>query len=819
MVADATGAGNTTIKIKYKAGGIDFNKVMSSPKQNAVVSDIPLPTDGSDVEIQFECGIGSWGDGEAKDTITVKVTTPTPTLENLSVRYTSEKTDDSKELIKYSKTQADYTITAKQTDNNVTIKPEITEGQEMTVTLKGGNSAADSPLTANGDGAYEAAPDQPGGYSKTVEIKVKFKDKENVYNVTIAAPKSNNPVGYNLTNLKVSYIPNVETGNELTDAKAFTSTNHKYTLSPNVGDSNVGANIYFAAESEQGSTITATYTGLEGTIPGSGFTSISGNVAMPDDITGQRTLKFKVARADGNNAEWSVAINPPSDITSWTGTVTYPAGYNIQPGLVLKDENGNFQSGLLIPSTGSPASFTMEAPNNYEPVTALVQFTNGEGRRMQSIPLPVSVTGSTAAITIDNIDKLTYIIDSANSFYSTLNDAANRTVNYSLMNDINLNDFTDAGGNPKAWRGPSGYQGHFYGNGYTIKNLVLSVASGECGLFGSLGNGAVIEDFILEVSTANSIKNGNVGSLYFGGVLGMINTSPIDMSITAKKIKVQGSLEFNNHNGTHIVIGGFFGGVNTINKSVNVTIENCASELDIKLNGANGEPLPQTTTFGGFMGIARGTVTIKNSYSKGNIDITQNIDKYSSAGAFLGSLGGIEGSGGTHTVVIENCYAQGNVINKSTRAVWSTGRELSAGGFVGGVRTGANLTIHNSIALTEKVLTIAGAGADTTLVKNGRILGGLNNSGGSSGGFWVTQSYSNVLARSGMITGTAEPGTANTTPGSATTIEGKAVDPSNFTNAAFWTNAAQADGSGGLGWSAAIWDFSTVPALGRPVLK
>jgi hypothetical protein len=825
LVADATGAGNTTIKIKYKAGGIDFNKIMPSPKQNAVVSDIPLPTDGGDVEIQFECGIGSW-DGEAKDTITVKVTTPTPILDGLSVRYTSEKTDDTKELIKYTKAQADYTITARQTDNKVTIKPIPVEGQEIKVTLKSSKpGVAETELPA-ADGAYEAEPDVPNGYQRSVNIEVNYsgKEKKNVYSVTLVPPASADPVGYTLTSLKVSYILDVDTGNQLTGTKAFTSSTRKYTLSPSIGDPSVGANIYFAAESEPGSTITATYTGLEGTMPGSGTASISGNVAMPD--TEQRTLKFKVARDDGQSAEWSVTINPPSDITGWTGTVNYLTGYTIQPGLVLINESRNFQSGLLVPGASSPAIFTMEAPNTYEPKTALVQFTDGGGFRMQSVPinstngLTVDTVAKTITINIDTRDKLTYIIDSANSFFTTLNDQSNRAVSYSLSNDIDLNDYS--GG---AWTGPAGYSGHFYGNGYTIKNLVLAQTSGAVGLFKTLGDGAIIENFTLLVSTANTIRTGNVSNLYFGGVIGDLPAIWTEnFSMTVKNIKVKGSLEFNNHNGTYLNIGGFFGGMEYGNYTI--TLENCSSELDITLRNAS-LVTANTTSFGGFIGTARssytggtaGQVTFKNCYSTGNIDVTQNIDKHNRAGAFIGGIGGVEGATVTHTVIFENCYASGNVINKSSRGTWTNGRELSAGGFIGGIRTGANITIRNSIALSEKVLTIAGPGANMDLVKNGRILGGLNNSGGGSGGFFGTQTYSNVLVRSGMITGTAEPGTANTTPGSATTIEGKAVDPSNFTNSTFWTNAAQADGSGGLGWSEAIWDFSTVPALGRPVLK
>ncbi|MDR0551217.1 MAG: hypothetical protein LBG72_04270, partial [Spirochaetaceae bacterium] len=817
LSVDAEGAGSATIKLKYKSGGNEKylypNGETSTPIRTVTVGNIPLPTDDYDTEIVLECGNGSWN-GEPSKTITIKVMTPTPTLESLSVRYTSEKSDDSKELIKYTKGQTDYTLTAKQTDNKVTIKPVPVEGQEIKVMLKSskpGEAEAELPAV---DGAYDAEPGEAGGYNKSVNIEVKYsgKEKKNVYSVTLVPPTSSNPVGYTLTDLKVSYAPaSADSGNLLVGNKAFDSSIRKYTLSPNTVDGPF-TDVNFTAASEPNSKITVTYTDIAGmNYTGEGTTSVSGHASIPTLEGESRTLKFKVARDDGQNAEWSVTINAPSDVQTWSGTITYAGSenYSVQ-GLVVKDANRNFQAGILTPgSNAKQADFQIEAPDAFTPKTFFVQLLDNQGRAMQTVPLEPSVGAAINPININIPDKskLTYIVSSANNFYTLFNDSANKEVSYSLFNDIDLNDYT-VNGVKAPWSGPAGYQGHFYGNGYTIKNLEITSNSTFVGLFRNLGAGAVLEDFHLVVTSASNVTVSN--NLFFGGVLGTAETTG---TTVIRKVKVTGDLNIN-----QVTTSGWLlvGGIVAEVRASQITIENCLSELNININSPvlNNTNIREFIGIGSFVGkLGNGpgsTTTIKNCAATGNVSITFNGNKPIFAGGFVGII-----HRGT-SAIIENCYATGTVtaINPAPLIdakynVSGAHGTFAAGGFVGFIHP-ANVqapVIKNCAALGAKAVAVhANAAIDPAEYGAGRFCG-LDKR---------TSVFTNNFARRDMRTGDTLDGTANTSNGDANTKEGAAKDFDDFKQLATWTNPPS---SGGLGWSADIWDFSTVPTQGSPVLK
>lgn len=854
LIAGATGVGTTTIKIKQKSGGNPgYNYPQGeTPKQTVTVSGIPLPTDENDTEIVFECGVGSWnGDSDAANTFTVILTTPTPMLENLIVRNTSEKDDASKDLIKYSKGQNDYTITAA---NKITIKPVFGLDQELTVTLKDSKDASETPLAAAD--SYDVDPDQAGGFNKSVSIKVKYKEKENTYNVTLVPPISNEPVGYRLQTLTISYT--ADSANKLAD---FDPKIRKYTLSPKIMESLL-PNLTFTATSEGNSKISVTYTGPGSgiVVTGDGTNSVSGSAPMPD-TNGQRILKFKVARSDGNSAEWSVTINEPGDFEDWTGTINYTGtgNYTIQPGLVLIQQR-SFQGGTLdIPnSTAVSAPFTMEAPSAFSPQIALVQFTDGEGRRMQSVPIErgdgLTVTGHTITINIDSPNKLTYIIDSANGFYETLNNVRNKDLNYSLINDIDLDEYK-VNGVKAPWEGPVGYSGHFYGNGYTVRNLILSQTSGSVGLFKSLGANATVENFTVEVTTSDAIKNSTpLKGITFGGVIAGLQAAPL----TIRNITVNGTLEFYAYAGTGtgvaaINAGGVIGSM-AVSLHQPVLIENCVSNLSIKIKSVQGGNV-FTSGIGGLIGQAHGeATTIRNSYSTGNIEVTSNQDAIFLVGGFIGSIGSmnlpIQGVG-PWNITIENSYSAGDIIcDYRGRTGWQSRTYPNVGGFMGGVRMVTNLTVKNCAAIGNKIVVIADApwtgvvstddpvgylNGETTgrgkignpYITIGRIYGGVNAvyqcriEGDSE--------FTNNIAKLGMSTGTTPSGTPNNTAGSLVEVSGKTphspgLDGYGIAADAFfvettWTNPVNTATFSGLGWSSDVWDFSTVPTLGRPMLK
>ncbi|MDR0551049.1 MAG: hypothetical protein LBG72_03405 [Spirochaetaceae bacterium] len=791
LVADATGSGNTTIKIKYKAGGNSaFLEAMPSPKKNAVISEIPLPTSGNDTEIQFECGIGSWN-GTPNDTITVKVVTPTPTLKNLSVRYTTEISDDSKELVKYTKGQNDYTVSAKKasagtTDNKVTIKPVPEEGQEIKVTLKDSKpGAADKELPAAE--TYEVEPGEPGGYNKSVSIEVKYDGKSNIYSITFAPPMSADPVGFRLNSLEIRYAAGGD--NKLN----FATATHKYTLSPNtLTDGNV-KQIYFTAASEPGSKITVTYTAAaEITYTGEGTSSVSGQANVPAAGGESRTLKFKAARDDGQNAEWSVTINAPSDVQTWKGTITYAGSENFSvQGLVVKDNSRNFQAGILTHgSDAKRADFQIEAPNTYTPKTFLVQLFDDQGRAMQSVPLEPSVSGAATPISINIPDKskLTYIVSSANNFYDLLNDSANREVSYSLFNDIDLNDYT-VNGVKALWNGPSGYSGHFYGNGYTIRGLDLIKTAGDTALFANLGDGAEIQDFTVEVRTPGVLNV--TGASQFGGVVGYVNGKANLTNITVK-----GNLTYASVPGTASMGVSTFVG-QTRDDAV-LVIERCASEADIVMQ--NLPAGSQGILVGVFVGWTGGDVTIRKSYSLGKVSLNAGSarDLYAS-----GIIGQIRNYTMTSTrpikITIEECYSAGDML-----AISTTNRAY-AGGFVATTAFAANpktITVKNSAALSTKI--VARGGTDKGAH---RIFGGNTNTANPP----ATCVFTNNIGRKNLVLGNDINAAPADVAGALDSIEGLGKTFDEIKRKSTWTNPPA---SGGLGWSEADWDFDGLTKTG-----
>ncbi len=126
------------------------------------------------------------------------------------------------------------------------------------------------------------------------------------------------------------------------------------------------------------------------------------------------------------------------------------------------------------------------------------------------------------------LDGVWYTVDSAEK----LRDAAFSNAHIILSSDI---DFTDS-----YW--PNGYTtrtfyGGIYGNGYSIKNVTIEQSSSSdinFGLFGQIGEGAVIENVAFDNITVN-IKNGTTKSnAQFGIIAGSISDAAQISNVTLK---------------------------------------------------------------------------------------------------------------------------------------------------------------------------------------------------------------------------------------------------------------------------------------------
>ncbi|MBR1902406.1 MAG: hypothetical protein IJ826_05475 [Bacteroidaceae bacterium] len=244
------------------------------------------------------------------------------------------------------------------------------------------------------------------------------------------------------------------------------------------------------------------------------------------------------------------------------------------------------------------------------------------------------------------------------------------TANAILTADIDFADLMPEGANPEEteinwvpigdWgntRGvnSAGYQGHFDGQGHTIKNLNTTAKQNFFGLFGVISSNSIIENFTLygtyntnyghcggvaayardinptirNVHSFVNINNTCAGARV-GGILGGAYIDNINYKLTIENCSYSGILDGNDAGG-----GGNYGGIvgYVNNNSSNVVdITNCLFDGEVVNKNAN----PGGCTFGGIVGYNNGgRATICNCLSVGLVSAAEN--KF---GQFFGALNG-----------------------------------------------------------------------------------------------------------------------------------------------------------------------------------
>jgi len=200
------------------------------------------------------------------------------------------------------------------------------------------------------------------------------------------------------------------------------------------------------------------------------------------------------------------------------------------------------------------------------------------------------------------------------------------------------------GGNPG---GIHAFSGNFYGNGHTIRNLVLPGGSTHyIGLFGYIED-ALIQDLQVELGTTTITVTNSTGQLI--GIIAGIHKNSVIRNCGVYSSSV---LVINGASGRSVEFGGISCGAKEGN--VSSIIENCYVSMNI------------TATYGGthlcIGGISfSGIGTIKNCYYIGNIK---------GNGVFT-DLHGIDSYDGSGT--IQGSYSAGTIINNATSPGGSSG--------------------------------------------------------------------------------------------------------------------------------------------------
>ena len=271
------------------------------------------------------------------------------------------------------------------------------------------------------------------------------------------------------------------------------------------------------------------------------------------------------------------------------------------------------------------------------------------------------------------------------------------TANAILTADIDFADLMPEGADPDetevAWtpigdwgatRGTSsaGYQGHFDGQGHTIKNLNATSKQNYFGLFGVISTDCLIENFdiygtynttyqyagsvaayarddrptIRNIHSFVNINNSSAGGRQ-GGILGGVLTTTYRTTI--ENCTYSGTLDGNDAGGSGNY-GGIIGYVNNNGNTV-ADITNCLFDGEV----VNKNSAPGGCTFGGFVGYSNGgVVTIKNGLSIGHVESAVY-------GQFFGAVKSTKSS-------LPNSYYMGEPINGSASTVTLTATETTS---------------------------------------------------------------------------------------------------------------------------------------------
>ncbi|HEB9316058.1 TPA: filamentous hemagglutinin N-terminal domain-containing protein [Campylobacter coli] len=394
------------------------------------------------------------------------------------------------------------------------------------------------------------------------------------------------------------------------------------------------------------------------------------------------------------------------------------------------------------------------------------------------------------------------MINSWKGFAGLVNEGVFESIGFDdvyLGNDISFNgELIDSVGEFATFFDPSDpgnkpFSGNFYGNGYTLSNLLINAEGKKsAGLFGYINGGSVqdltidglnfqgsasymggLAGYINTVDMINGIKNGNFSNIalnnigdisssdnYAGGFAGYINTGDIEKGFFSNiALENIGNISGSN-------AGGFAGYVGYGNFS-NIALENIGniSSSDNYAGGFAGQIEGSTlsnialenignisgSNAGGFAGWIAGGSTLSNIALNNIGDISgDGNDNYSEikAGGFAGSIGNAEIS----NVVLNN-------IGKISGTGGSNNFTIKAGGFAGHINdaTLSNITLNTIGDISSSSGGGGGSYAggfageiDNATLSNITLntIGSISSSGGFAGGFAGrinSGTYSNIV--------------------------------------------------------------------------
>lgn len=185
----------------------------------------------------------------------------------------------------------------------------------------------------------------------------------------------------------------------------------------------------------------------------------------------------------------------------------------------------------------------------------------------------------------------------------TIKLGADIVINEGTLADIKANG--DSNKNLTMTNSAHVFKGTFDGQGHSISGVYLSTGYSYRSIFGGVGGNAVIKNFVLKDSyfTGTTEENKN----YFGSIIGLINDSSANVSLTDITLSDTVLLEQSTY--TMKYVGGFVGRL----QAGKLTLNNC------HFNGTIS--FPDGEHIAGFVGQAAGgtTVTFNNCHGTGTV--------------------------------------------------------------------------------------------------------------------------------------------------------------------------------------------------------
>jgi len=267
---------------------------------------------------------------------------------------------------------------------------------------------------------------------------------------------------------------------------------------------------------------------------------------------------------------------------------------------------------------------TPEEPAQPETSEQPEQPEQPEGEEQTSAPqlAPQSAAIAVQALSGSGTAENPYLITSAEDFAAIT--SSNNSGYFKLTSDITVTK-------------PCGttFRGTFDGDGHTV-TLTLNVTSGNAGLFGETGGGAVIKNLTVDADVTST-----AGSNYAAtaGLVGKVSGST-----TVENCGVTGTASNTSTSSSPVYVGGLIGYL-----TGNCTVTNSYSQATV----SNTNSASSSST-GGFLGKTSNyyTLTVKNCYSSG--DVTANK-------GYAGGFTGYVYCSSSYKHIYENCYAAGTV--------------------------------------------------------------------------------------------------------------------------------------------------------------